>query len=100
MRVRDQHQVDGRQIAKIHTRLLKPLQHEQPACEVGINNYILATRLDEETGVADESHSQFSIAYQFWFVSFSRARSNRRVMHQTPEGAGTLAKDGVLETGL
>ncbi|SPE45429.1 hypothetical protein SBA7_820031 [Candidatus Sulfotelmatobacter sp. SbA7] len=100
MRVRDQHQVNGWQIAQLYARLSQALQHEQPARKIGIDNYILPAHLDEETGVANESYSQFSVAYQFGLMSLPGAGSHGGVLHQPPEGPGTLAKDGVLETGL
>ena len=62
VRVGDQHQIDRRQIAQLHARLAQPLQHEQPAREVGIDQHILPAHLHEKAGVADEGDAEFAVA--------------------------------------
>src|SRR5580698_9242019 len=100
MSMRHQHQVNRREIAQLYSRFAQSLQHKQPAGEVRINHYVLSAHLDEEAGMTNERYAQLSVADQFRFVSLSGARRHRGVLHQPPEGPGTLAKDGVVETGL
>ena len=58
--VRHQHRIDRRQVAHSHSRTTQPLQHEDPAGEVRVDQDVLAADLQKEAGVSDECHSQLS----------------------------------------
>ena len=60
--MRNQHRIDGRQIAHTQSRTPQSLQDEDPAREVGVNQNVLAADLQEKTGVSDERHSQLFLA--------------------------------------
>ena len=45
VRVRDEYQIDGRQITNLYARLAQSFQHKKPAREVGIDNYVLSAHL-------------------------------------------------------
>lgn len=95
-----QHNVNGRQIAKLHTRLPQSLQNEEPARKIWIDNHVLPTDLDKKAGVSNESEAHLSIAYQRWLVGFAGPGNDCRMAHQAAEGAGTFPKSRVLETRL
>ena len=61
MRVRDQNQIDGRQIAHPNSGTAQALQNKQPAREVGIDHHALPADLHEKAGVTDEGHPEFAI---------------------------------------
>jgi hypothetical protein len=98
--VRDQNQVNGREISKLDSRLAQPLQDKQPAGKIGVDHDILPANLEEKAGMTDERYTQLSVADQFGFVRFSGARADGRVTDQPPEGTGAFAKSRVLETSL
>src|ERR1700680_1510629 len=52
--MRNQHQVNGRKVAKLISRLEQALWQKQPARKMGIDSDILAADLSEKAGVADE----------------------------------------------
>lgn len=61
MRVGDQHDVGRRQIAQIQSWLTQALQDEKPAREVGIDDNVVASNLEEKAGVPDERDAQFAV---------------------------------------
>ena len=93
----DQDQINWGQVAYLQTRLSKTFQDKQPARKVRINDNVLAADLEEETGVADESHTQLAIGYQPRLMSTTSPGSYHRVAHQRTELPGTLAERGILE---
>ena len=58
MSMGDQNGVDGRQIAQAQSGTAKALEDENPLREIGIDDEILATHLDEKTGVSNESDAK------------------------------------------
>ena len=54
----DQHGINGRQIAQPHSRSAQPFQDENPACEVRINENVLAADLQEKAGMPNESEAE------------------------------------------
>ena len=61
VRVRDQHNVDGRQIGNAQAGTAQAFQHEEPAREIGIDDDVLSADLQEEAGVADEGDAEFAV---------------------------------------
>src|ERR1700688_583088 len=100
MRVRYQHQVDGRQVAHSKPGTPQPLQHKQPAREVRIDYHALPTDLHKKAGVPDESDSQLAVRGQPGLVRISTKRRNRRVTHQSSELRGAFAESPVLKCCL
>ena len=58
VRVRNQYQINARQVLEMNPRPPEPLQHEQPAGKVWIDQYILSADLHQEPGVPDKSNPQ------------------------------------------
>jgi hypothetical protein len=98
MRVRNQHQVDRRKIGNAQSGTAKTFQNEQPPRKVGINDDILSTDLDEEAGVPNEGDAELAVAGETRLVGLSRARSDRRVAHQSTELSGALAKGRIAKS--
>src|SRR5256885_2373704 len=93
----DEHEVYGRQIANLHSRLSQSLKHKKPAREIWIDYYVFPSDLQEKTGVANESHAHLAICYQDWLVRFSASGSHGRAPHQLPELTGAFAHCGTLD---
>jgi len=98
--VSDQHQVNRRQVANLQPGLPQPLQHEQPARKVGVDENILPANLEEETGMPDECHTHLPIGDELWLMSAAGSGSDGGVAHQAAKLPGTLAKSGVLKSVL
>ena len=60
VRVRHQHGIDGRQVAQPQAGTTQPLEDEEPACKIGIDDDVLAADLQEEAGVSDEGNTQLA----------------------------------------
>lgn len=58
VRVRDQYHVDAGHVFEVNPRPPEPLQHEQPAGKVWIDQNVLTANLYEEPRVPDESNPQ------------------------------------------
>ena len=97
VRVRDQDNIHGRQVAQIQSRLTQALENEQPAREVGIDDDVLSPNLEEEAGVSDEGNAQLPVRNQFRFVGLAGAGCDRGVPHQARELAGSLAQRGIFQ---
>ena len=82
MRVRNHHDVDGRQVADANPGPAQPLEDEDPLGVVGIDNEIVSAHLDEEAGMPDEGDAHLAGFRQHWFAGLAGARSNGRVAHQ------------------
>src|SRR5579863_739641 len=100
MRMRNQHQVEGRKIAQPHSRLTQALQDKQPTRKIRIDDDVLPADLQEKAGVANESYSQLSIADQFRFVSLAGSRSHRRMPHQSAKRTRAFAENGIRKRWL
>src|ERR1019366_1544000 len=62
VRVRNQHRVDCRQLPQLQPRTAQPLENENPAREVGIDQNILSPDLEDEAGMSDEGYAQLATA--------------------------------------
>lgn len=100
MSVRHQHQVDGGQVADIDSWLAQPLEHEQPAGEIRIDEDVQSADLHKKTGMANESKAQFSIGDQCGSVNFAGTRRDHRAPNQPAKLAGTSAKSGISYAGF
>jgi hypothetical protein len=97
MSVRYQHHIHRRQIADAQARLPQPLQYEQPAREVGIDDHALSANLQEETRVADEGDAEFSVGGEARFVGLAATWSYRGVTHQTSKLGGAFTKGRIAK---
>jgi hypothetical protein len=61
VRMRNQDDINGRQIPDANSRTPQSFQHKQPAREVRIDHRALPADLYKETGMANESDSQFAV---------------------------------------
>jgi hypothetical protein len=86
--VRDQHSIDGWQVAQPQPWLPQAFQHEDPAGEVGVNQNVLARNLEEKAGMSDEGDAQLTAIRQHRLARNSNARSHGRVAHQGAKVAG------------
>src|SRR5438552_15977759 len=53
----NQYQIDGWKVAQTDTGLAQTVEHEQPACKIGIDDHVRTTHLYEKAGVYDESET-------------------------------------------
>src|SRR2546423_15397933 len=92
-----QHHIDRRQITHAKPRTSQPLQHKEPAREVGIDNDTVSPNLNEEAGVSDKGDPQLAIAGQAWLVGFAAAGSYDGMAHQASKIGGALAKGRIAK---
>src|SRR6185312_6485934 len=97
VRMSDEHEIDWRQVPESNSRLSQSLQHKKPAREIGIDQDILATHLQEKAGVSNESHTHLAIGYQDRLVRLSNSRCHCRAPYQASELPGALAHRGTLD---
>lgn len=90
--MRDQHQIHRRKVADLDPRLPQPFEHKKPVGKIGINHYVLATDLQEKSGVSDESDSHLAIRNQDRFVGLTNPGGNCRMTDQASELAGATAQ--------
>jgi len=95
MRVRNQHHVDGRQVANTESGSADAFQQKQPTREVWIDQNALPAHLHEKRSVADEGHAQFAVADERWLVGTACAGSDRRVADQSSELLCPLAQSWI-----
>jgi hypothetical protein len=100
VRMRYQHKVDSRQIAHPDPRTPQPLQHKQPAREVGIDHHALPADLHQKAGMANESDPQFSVGNKTRFVHLAAQRSHGGIAHQSTELGCTLAEGRIAKRCL
>ena len=91
VRVRNQHRIDGRQIAQPQPGPPQPLEHEDPAREVRVDQNVLAADLEEEAGMSDEGYAQLTAAGQHRFACDAGARGHGGVAHQRAKLPGLTA---------
>ena len=82
VRMRYQHDVDGRQVAEAQARPAQALQHEDPAGKIWVDQDILPADLEKEAGMSDEGHAQFAPAGKYRFMSEASSGSQSRVPYQ------------------
>ena len=87
VRVGDEHGVDGRQVAHAQAGTAETLEDEDPLGEVGVDDKVLATQLQEETGVANEGEAQLSASDELRFTGLAGARGEGR----TADEGGNLS---------
>src|ERR1700688_2173809 len=97
MRVRDQNEVNGRQITNLHPRLPESFQHKKPARKVRVNDDVLPTYLQEETGVPNKSHAHLAGWHQNRLMGFANSGSHSRMAYELPKLPGALAHCRTLE---
>src|ERR1019366_7836074 len=83
VRVRNQHRVDRRQLPQLQPRTAQPLENENPAREVGIDQDVPAPDLEEETGMSDESYAQLATAGEHRLTGDASARRQSGAAHQS-----------------
>jgi len=91
MRMRDQHQINRRQVLQPYPWFPEALQDEQPASEVGVDHNILLADLHEEASMANKRKPELPVSNQFGLVHLPGARSDRRVPDEPGKLAGPAA---------
>ena len=89
--VRDEDDVHGRKVAETQAGLAKTFEDKEPAGEVGVDDDVAASDLEEEAGMSNEGDAEFSVRDQPGLVGFSRARGDDGVTDKAGKLAGTLA---------
>src|SRR6266496_1114707 len=98
MGVRDQNQINGREIVDLHSRLPQSLKYKKPARKIWINEDIFSADLHEKAGMPDKCDPHLPVWHQFRFMRLAAARGDRRMPDQLAKCSGTLAKSGILES--
>ena len=97
VRVRDQYKIDRREITNLHPGLAQSFKHKKPAREVRIDDNVLPTHLQEETGVPNKSHSHLGVGHQNWLVGLANSGGHSRMADELPKLARALAHCRTLE---
>ena len=100
VRMRDQHQVNGRKIGDPHSGSSQALEHKQPPREIWIDDHALSAHLQEEAGMSNEGNAQFSVRGQAWLVGLAASPSHGGMAHQTGKLSGSLPKGGIAQSLL
>src|SRR5579864_5295582 len=100
MRMRHQHQVDGRKVVNAQPGFAYPLQKKEPAREVRVDGDVLPAHLHKERGMADERDPEFTIVYQLWLVGAAGAGGDRGVTNQLSELRRPLAQGRISKSRL
>src|SRR5271157_5893634 len=100
VRVGYEHEVHGRQVARVQSRLTQTFKHEKPAREIRIDNDVQAANLQKKTGVPDEGEAELTLCNQLRFVNFAGTRCDRGMPYQARELAGSLAESRVFQGRL
>ncbi len=98
MRMRDQYDIDRGKVAQPHSRLAQPLQHEQPARKIRVDQHILPAHLQKKAGVANEGDAEFAVAHELGFVALTNTRGDGGVPYQASELLRALAQYRILQT--
>ena len=77
VRVRQQHQVNRRQILDFQTGALDAFQQKKPVRKIRVNQHVQVRELDEKRGVADPGDGDFAV-FQFWENRAARLAVARR----------------------
>jgi len=83
--VRNHYCIDRRQVPHTKPRPAQALQYKNPLREVRINDKVLPTDLQKETGVPDKRHTQLAPRGQYGFNSFTCAGSQDRAPDERPD---------------
>ena len=97
VRVGYQHEVHWRQVAQVQSGSTQALKNEEPAREVGIDDYVLSADLQEEAGVSNEGDAEFAMRGELRFVGLAGARRDHGVPHQARELTGSLAQRRIFQ---
>lgn len=97
MRVRHEHDIHRRKIAQAQPGTAEALQNEEPAGEVGIDDYVHAADLQKEAGVAYEGDSQIAIRNQLRFVGLAGSWGDGRMPHEPSKLRRSSAKCRILQ---
>ena len=89
--VRNQHKIDRRQITNLHPGLAQSFQHKKPAREVRIDDDVLPTYLQEETGMPNKSHAHLGVRHQNWLVGLANSGGHSRMAYELAKLPGALA---------
>ena len=97
VRMRHQHQIDGRQISHPKSGTPQPLQHKEPAREVRIEHHALPAHLHQEAGMSNERDAQFAVRGKTRHMRLPAKRSHGRMPHQAPELRRALAEGPITK---
>jgi hypothetical protein len=97
MRMGDQHQINGRQIAEFYAGLAQSFQHKKPSREVRIDYDVLAAHLQEKTCMTNESNPHLAIGDQNRLVRFADSRGHSGVPYELPKLPRALAHSRTLD---
>src|SRR3984885_10799289 len=97
VRMCDQNDISRRKIAQIQPRLPQPLQDEQPARKIRVDDDVQSADLQKETGMPDEGHAKLPIRNQLRLVRLAGARSDGRMPHQLCELPCSLAQRAIFQ---
>jgi len=76
VRMRNQHQVNRREIANADARLAQPLQNKKPASKIRIDHHVLTADLHQEAGVSNEGQPQLAIPDQLGLMDLTGTPGN------------------------
>ena len=62
VRMGHEHEINWWQVGDTHPGFAQALEHEQPARKIRVDHHILTAHLNKETGMTNESETQFTIA--------------------------------------
>src|ERR1700689_1854954 len=97
VRMRHQHQINGRQVSNSQPRTPQPLQHKKPAREVRVDHHALSAHLHEETGMADEGHTQLAVRGKTRDMGLTAWGIPGGMAHQSPELRGAFAEGPIAK---
>ena len=72
----------GRMQLDADARPAQAVEYENPFGEVGIDQQVLSTDLEEEAGMADESHAHLARFSEDWPACIAGARRHCRMTHE------------------
>lgn len=81
----------------MYSGLPETFQHEEPTCEIRIEQNILPRHLYKKAGVSDEGQPKLSVGCELWLVGFSGSWRDGRISYQFPKSLRPLSHGGVLQ---
>jgi len=97
VRVRDQHQIDRRQVRDAQAGAAQAFEHEEPAGKIRVDDDVLSADLQKETGVADKGDAEFAIGHEARLVRLAVTRCYGRTAHQASEIRGAFTKGRIAD---
>ena len=97
MRVGNQHNIDRRQVVDFDPWLPQPLQHEQPARKIRVNDNVFPANLHQEAGMTNERHPHLAVRNQLRLVRFTNSRGDGGVPYESAKLLGAFAEGRILE---